>query len=123
MKGVFGIYCSFLDRIDGDIVNAAGGYYFSKMMGIITLGLPRKILYGNYAPSLKISGESLKVVATYSVGYEHLNIGDLKSAGVRIGHTPDVLTEATAEMAVAILLAVSRHVVRGAVIVQQYVIF
>ncbi|XP_065216461.1 glyoxylate reductase/hydroxypyruvate reductase-like [Planococcus citri] len=62
---------------------------------------------------IEAAGNDFKVVSTCSVGYDHLDVKELKSRGIRIGYTPGVLTEATAEQALAILLATSRRVVES----------
>ncbi|KAK9505593.1 hypothetical protein O3M35_009605 [Rhynocoris fuscipes] len=51
----------------------------------------------------------LKVISTMSVGVDHIDIKSLKAANIKLGYTPDVLTEATAELTVALLLATSRR--------------
>ncbi|VDN98470.1 unnamed protein product [Rodentolepis nana] len=58
---------------------------------------------------LNAAGSSLKVVSTMSVGYDHLDLKEMKSRNVRVGYVPDVLTDATAELTVGLLLAVSRR--------------
>ncbi|KAJ8247803.1 hypothetical protein GJAV_G00250700 [Gymnothorax javanicus] len=58
---------------------------------------------------LDAAGPNLKVISTLSVGFDHLEIKEIKKRGVRVGYTPDVLTDATAELSVALLLAVSRR--------------
>lgn len=65
-------------------------------------------------------GNDLKVVSTCSVGYDHLDVKELKSRGIRIGYTPGVLTEATAEHAVSILLSASRRIVESHNLVSRY---
>ncbi|CAH1396760.1 unnamed protein product [Nezara viridula] len=55
----------------------------------------------------------VKVIATMSVGLDHIDLGEIKRTSIKIGYTPDVLTEATAELTVALLLATSRRVVEG----------
>jgi glyoxylate reductase len=55
----------------------------------------------------------LRVVSTFAVGYENIDLGAAKRLGVRVCHTPGVLTDATAEIAVALLLACARRVVEG----------
>lgn len=65
-------------------------------------------------------GGSLKVVSTFSVGTDHLNVAELKESGVRIGYTPGVLTEAVAEFAVALLLATSRRFNESYKIIHKY---
>ncbi|KAL3313142.1 hypothetical protein Ciccas_008257 [Cichlidogyrus casuarinus] len=48
-----------------------------------------------------------------SVGYDHVDTAALKAAGVRLGYTPGVLADATAELAIALLLATSRKIVQS----------
>jgi glyoxylate reductase len=55
----------------------------------------------------------LRVVATFAVGYENIDLDAARALGVRVAHTPHVLTDATAEVAVALLLACARRVVEG----------
>ncbi len=55
------------------------------------------------------TASNLKCVVTYSVGTNHLNVSELTAKGIKIAHTPDVLTEATANTAWALLLAVARR--------------
>lgn len=57
--------------------------------------------------------DKLKVVATMSVGYDHLDVSELKSRDIRVGYTPRVLTAATAELTVSLLLATSRRLLEG----------
>lgn len=56
---------------------------------------------------------SLKVIACYSVGVDHVDLEAAKTRGIRVTHTPGVLTEATADLTLALLLAVARRVVEG----------
>lgn len=55
------------------------------------------------------AGEGLRVVSNYAVGYNNIDVGEASRRGIRVGNTPDVLTAATADMAVALMLAASRH--------------
>ncbi|CAE6428141.1 unnamed protein product [Rhizoctonia solani] len=56
------------------------------------------------------AGPSLKVVSTMSVGYDHVDIAILKARGIKLGFTPDVLTDAVADIAVMLALMASRNV-------------
>ncbi|XP_033891947.2 glyoxylate reductase/hydroxypyruvate reductase [Acipenser ruthenus] len=58
---------------------------------------------------LDAAGTSLKVISTFSVGFDHLAIDEIKQRGIRVGYTPEVLTDATAELTVALLLATARR--------------
>ncbi|CAO3659372.1 hypothetical protein CU097_002340 [Rhizopus azygosporus] len=55
------------------------------------------------------AGPSLKVVSTMSVGYDHIDLATAKEKNIQIGYTPDVLTDATADLTVMLVLAAARH--------------
>ncbi|NLM40642.1 MAG: D-glycerate dehydrogenase [Firmicutes bacterium] len=59
------------------------------------------------------AGKNLKVIANYAVGYNNIDIEAATKSGIAVVNTPDVLTEASADLAWALLLAVSRRVVEG----------
>ncbi len=81
VRGVDGIYCLLTERIDAELLDAAG--------------------------------DSLKVVSTMSVGYDHVDVNACTERGVRLGNTPGVLTETTAELAFALMLATARRIPEG----------
>ncbi|XP_078062188.1 glyoxylate reductase/hydroxypyruvate reductase-like isoform X1 [Mustelus asterias] len=62
---------------------------------------------------LQAAGTNLKVISTLSVGFDHLSLEGIKKRGIRVGYTPDVLTDATAELTVALLLATSRRLIEA----------
>lgn len=51
---------------------------------------------------------SIRIVATHSVGYDHLSIAEAKARGIAVTNTPDVLTDATADIALLLLLGAAR---------------
>ncbi|MBF2052544.1 MAG: D-glycerate dehydrogenase [Candidatus Sericytochromatia bacterium] len=55
----------------------------------------------------------LKIVANYAVGYDNLDLPAATAAGIWLSNTPDVLSQATAEMAWALLLSLARRVPEG----------
>jgi len=59
--------------------------------------------------SLDAAGESLKVVANFAVGYDNVDLDACRERGVIVTNTPDVLTEATAELAMALTFAAARR--------------
>ncbi|KAG7458829.1 hypothetical protein MATL_G00224730 [Megalops atlanticus] len=65
------------------------------------------------AEVLDAAGPNLKVLSTMSVGFDHLSLDELKKRGIRVGYTPDVLTDAVAELTVALLLTTSRRLVEA----------
>ena len=52
----------------------------------------------------------LKVVAQYAVGYDNIDVEAARRRGVVVTHTPGVLTDATADLAFALLLALARRI-------------
>jgi lactate dehydrogenase-like 2-hydroxyacid dehydrogenase len=52
--------------------------------------------------------ESIRIVATHSVGYDHLSIPEAKARGIAVTNTPDVLTDATADIAMLLILGAAR---------------
>ncbi|MCD6458259.1 MAG: D-glycerate dehydrogenase [Thermoproteales archaeon] len=56
---------------------------------------------------------NLKVISTYSVGYDHIDIEAATKRGIYVTHTPGVLTDAVAEFTVGLLLAVTRRVLEA----------
>ncbi|XP_051240643.1 glyoxylate reductase/hydroxypyruvate reductase b [Dicentrarchus labrax] len=65
------------------------------------------------AELLDAAGPNLKVLSTMSVGFDHLSLDELKKRGIRVGYTPDVLTDSVAELTVALLLTTSRRLVEA----------
>ena len=57
---------------------------------------------------------ALKVIANFGVGYDAINVADANARQVLVTNTPDVLTEDVADLAVALILAQARDVVRAA---------
>lgn len=59
------------------------------------------------------AGSDLKVVSNVAVGYNNLDVPYARSKGIILTNTPDVLTESTANMAITLILAVTRRIVEG----------
>jgi lactate dehydrogenase-like 2-hydroxyacid dehydrogenase len=58
---------------------------------------------------LDAAGPGLKVVSNYAVGYDNIDVEACRERGVAVGNTPGVLTETTADLAFALLMAVARR--------------
>lgn len=58
-------------------------------------------------------GSQVKVISSMSVGVDHIDLGEAAKRGIPIGHTPGVLTDATADQTFALLLAAARRMVEG----------
>ena len=65
-----------------------------------------RALLEHFAPALRL-------VATFAVGYENIDVDAARACSVRVSHTPGVLTEATAEIAVALILDCARRLSEG----------
>ena len=52
----------------------------------------------------------LKVISTISVGVDHIDVAAATRAGVPVGHTPGVLVDSTADLAVGLMLAATRRI-------------
>jgi glyoxylate reductase len=61
------------------------------------------------AELLDACGDGLSVVANFAVGYDNVDLEACRERGVTVTNTPDVLTEATAELALALTLAAARR--------------
>tara|TARA_R110002051_G_scaffold1008_1_gene4880 strand:- start:11990 stop:12949 length:960 start_codon:yes stop_codon:yes gene_type:complete len=55
----------------------------------------------------------LRIVANHSVGVDHCDLPALRAAGITVTNTPDVLSDATAEIAMLLMLGAARHAVAG----------
>ena len=54
-----------------------------------------------------------KLLDSYSTGTDHIDIKEATKRGIYVTFTGDILTEATADLAFALILAVSRQVIQG----------
>jgi glyoxylate reductase len=59
------------------------------------------------------SGPNLKMIANYGVGYDNIDLEAATARGIKVSNTPGVLTEATADVTFALILAVARRIVEG----------
>ena len=65
------------------------------------------------------SAKNLKVISTFSVGYDHIDTKFAKEKKIRVGYTPDVLTNATADMAFALMIDSLRRISEGDRIIRK----
>jgi glyoxylate reductase len=59
------------------------------------------------------SNPNLRIVANFAVGYNNVDVAAARELGITVTNTPGVLTEATADLTMALILAVTRRVVEG----------
>lgn len=108
LKNVVGkdaIFCNLTDKIDAAIIEAAGPSL--KVIATMSVG------YEN--GSIRMCSFDLKpfCLLYIFVRYEHIDLNECKKRGIRVGYTPDVLTDATADLTMALLLATSRRLIEG----------
>ena len=63
--------------------------------------------------SMLAEATRLKILANYAVGYNNIDLAAAKARGIVVTNTPDVLTDATADLTWALLLALARRVAEG----------
>lgn len=81
VRGVDGVVSLLTDRIDGEVMDAAG--------------------------------PQLKVISNQAVGFDNIDIPAATQRGIPVGNTPDVLTDATADFAFALMMTAGRRIVEG----------
>ncbi|MCX7683124.1 MAG: D-glycerate dehydrogenase [Anaerolineae bacterium] len=59
------------------------------------------------------AGGRLRVISQYAVGVDNIDVQAATARGIPVGHTPGVLTEATADLTFALLLSAARRIVEG----------
>lgn len=65
-------------------------------------------------PILDQAGDSLRVISTMSVGYDHIDSKACAKRGIKVGFTPDVLTDSVADLTIAMLIDGGRRIKEAA---------
>ena len=65
------------------------------------------------------AGPDLRLIANYGAGFDHIDVATALQRGIMVSNTPGVLAEDTADMAMALILAVPRRLPEGAVLMQS----
>ncbi len=71
------------------------------------------------AALLAQAGPRLKLIANYGAGFDHIDVATALGRGIMVSNTPGVLTEDTADMAMALILGVPRRLAEGAALMQR----
>ncbi len=64
------------------------------------------------------SGDRLKLIANYGAGVDHIDVATARQRGILVSNTPGVVTEDTADMAMALIMAVTRRIPEGLAVMQ-----
>jgi len=62
---------------------------------------------------------SVRIIATYSVGHNHIDVAAAQARGIVVTNTPDVLTDATADVALLLLLGAARRAAEGEALMRR----
>ncbi|WP_149589527.1 2-hydroxyacid dehydrogenase [Tabrizicola flagellatus] len=65
------------------------------------------------------AGEKLKLIANYGAGFDHIDVSTARQRGILVSNTPGVSTEDTADMVMALMLAVIRRIPEGLHLMQS----
>ncbi|MDB5427100.1 MAG: D-isomer specific 2-hydroxyacid dehydrogenase family protein [Phenylobacterium sp.] len=70
------------------------------------------------ATLLEKAGPKLKLIASFGAGVDHVDVAAANARGITVTNTPGVLTEDTADLTMALIMAVARRIVEGANVAQ-----
>lgn len=79
----------------------------ANVQGLVTL------LSDSIDAALLSAAPHLRVISQYAVGFDNIDVAAATARGIPVGNTPDVLTDATADFAFALLMAVARRIPEG----------
>ncbi|MCL4145086.1 UNVERIFIED_CONTAM: hypothetical protein GTU68_014807 [Idotea baltica] len=65
------------------------------------------------------AGDTLKLIASYGAGVDHIDVHTARQRGILVSNTPGVVTEDTADMTMALILAVTRRIPEGLALMQS----
>ena len=107
-----------LEELNKDVDIAIWDYETPPPYEVILENVPGKqgllcLLTDRIDSRLIEAGQDLKVISQAAVGYDNIDVQAATQKGIRVGNTPDVLTDATADFAFALLLAAARRIGEG----------
>ncbi len=85
----------------------------SESEGLLTM------LTDSVTEELMAAAPRLRAVSNYAVGVDNVDLDAATARGIPVGHTPDVLTDSTADLAVALMLGITRRLVEGDALVRR----
>lgn len=65
------------------------------------------------AEALDVAGPQLKVISTKSAGLDYVDMDELRKRGIPLGHTPGVLSDAVADLAIGLMISAARRFHEG----------
>ena len=70
------------------------------------------------AALIATAGEKLKLIANYGAGVDHIDVATARQRGILVSNTPGVVTDDTADMVMALIMAVTRRIPEGLAVMQ-----
>lgn len=107
-----GIPTAGLERLSGDEIIIPAPLTAFTMEELMAL-IPKAdaVIAGGKLPGDVIrAGEKLRIIANYGAGYDGVDIAAAAACGVPVTNIPETVTDATAELAIGLMLAVSRRI-------------
>ncbi|XP_052791394.1 glyoxylate reductase/hydroxypyruvate reductase-like [Mya arenaria] len=95
------------DEVEGGQISVSRERLLKDVVGANALILPYPVKVD--AELLDAAGSQLKVIATVSVGLDHIDLKECARRRIPVGYTPDVLTDAVAEGTIGLTLATARR--------------
>ena len=71
------------------------------------------------APLIAQAGAQLKLIACYGAGFDNVDVATARQHGILVSNTPGVVTDDTADMTMALILAVTRRIPEGQATMQE----
>ena len=105
-----------VDRIDGDGPMPRTTSWCARVAGkqallsMVTDAVDRAVIE---------AGTDLRVIANVAVGYNNIDVAAARERGIIVTNTPDVLTDATADLTLALILAITRRLGEGERLVRR----
>jgi len=101
-------------------LNAADTVYDSAALVKAAGGVDGLLICGDKFPAERINAlpESIRIIASFTAGIEHVDVAAADARGITVTNAPDALTEATADIAMLLLLGAARRGAEGDAIVR-----
>lgn len=126
-------YVYITRKLPEETIAELKGLFEVKMWGHEDIPVPREILLEEAKKAsglitmlsdkvdeeLLNAGSNLKIVANLAVGYDNIDLAAATKRGIIVANTPDVLTETTADLTFALLMATARRIVEAAEYIKE----
>ena len=77
------------------------------------------ILTDKMDPEVMDHAKNLKIISNFAVGYDNIQVPEATKRGIAVGNTPEVLTQSTAEHALALIMSVAKRTNEGDMVMRE----